>query len=295
MAGDPADMTAVQLDAVTIHALATRDTDLIDREDPVVSALASWVEQIDAGIEDAVPFVLPMASGRTTSRGTPGGRGRRTALIAGSTVLALAVSGGAAAAVTGDPLAAIRAPLKVLGKVNPFTEHESTARERLPEQTPATAQANKLLADARRALAQGHPNAAKRLIAEAVALLGNEANRGQQKRIDHLSQSIPGAPDGRGTPDEPGKSGGNAPGDQPAPGSGGGGNAPGDQPAPGSGGGGNAPGDQPAPGSGGGGNAPGDQGKSGTAGSPDQQTSSGQPTKAPGKPDQSTVETTTSP
>jgi hypothetical protein len=206
MARDADELTAVQLDAIAIHALATRDESLIDRRDPVVSALADWVQQIDAGMGETTRFVLPMSTSNRLPVAGRVGRGRRTALIAGSTVLALAVSGGAAAAVTGDPLAAIRAPIKVLGKVNPFTDSESNARDLLPPQTPARAQANKLLADARRALAQGHPLLANRLVTEASALLGDEVSPGQQKRLDHLAEDIASAADRPGKPsDAPGK------------------------------------------------------------------------------------------
>jgi hypothetical protein len=306
MARHADDLTAVQLDALTIHALATRDTDLIDRRDPVVSALAGWVAQIDEGIESAVPFVLPGAYGRAASASGRRGRTGRAALIAGSTVLALAVSGGAAAAMTGDPLAAIRAPMKVLAKVNPFAgdgaDKAADSRELLPQQTPAKAQANKLLADARRALAQGHPHQARRLAAEAEALLGDQANPGQQKRIDKLSQDAPGVAGQPGKPDNSGASKGKGPGDKSDNPGASKGKGPGDTPDNSGAPKGKGPGDTPDPGSGGStgtgasdGGGPDSQAKPDPAKPPKDQTSAGKPTAAPGKPDQSAVETTTSP
>ncbi|HUV47831.1 MAG TPA: hypothetical protein VMX11_02535 [Actinomycetes bacterium] len=198
MSRDELDMAAVQRDAAVIHSLAMRSVGVRDLDDPVVRALAQWVESVDDGIDDAVAFVMPGSV--SSARSVQAGRGRRTMLIAGSTALALVVSGGAAAAVTGDPLAAVKAPLQALAKVNPFSGDETNARDRLPIPAPTKAAANKLLADARRAMAQGHPVKAQRLLAEAKVLLGDDVNPGQQKFIDALTDALPERPGQTGDP-----------------------------------------------------------------------------------------------
>jgi hypothetical protein len=205
MSRDELDMVAVHGDAALVDALATRSVGASDLDDPVVRALTEWGEYVDDGLDNAVTFVMPGSAG--AARAAHAGRGRRTMLVAGSTALALVVSGGAAAAVTGDPLAVVKAPLHALGTVNPFSGGETNAGDRPPNPTPTNAQANKLLADARRAMAQGHPVKAQRLLAEAKVLLGDDVNPGQQKFIDALTNALP---------ERPGRSGGTAgePGDR---------------------------------------------------------------------------------
>ena len=206
MSRDELDMVAVQSDAALMDALATRSVGASDLDDPVVRALAEWREYVDDGLDGTVTFVMPGSTG--AARAAQAGRGRRTMLVAGSTALALVVSGGAAAAVTGDPFAAVKAPLHALGKVNPFSGDETNTGDRLPNPTPTKAQANKLLADARRAMAQDHPVKAQRLLAEAKVLLGDDVNPGQQKFIDALTNALPERP-GRagGTGAQPGDRG----------------------------------------------------------------------------------------
>lgn len=195
MAQPEVDMVAVQRDAVIVQTLASRSIPDGGIDDPIVVALAAWVAQIDAGIDETVRFVVPEAAGRDlTLAQAPRRRGKHATLLAGSTVFALVVSGGAAAAVTGDPLAVVRAPLHALGTVNPFADEDSTAAERLPNQTPEIANANKLLADAHRAMGQGDPDEAAQLIAEAQAQLGDSTNPGQQNRIDKLTDRLSGGP-----------------------------------------------------------------------------------------------------
>jgi hypothetical protein len=201
------DVAAVQQDATIIHDLASRSGDMHDHEDPVVRALAAWVEFVDAGVDDATSFVMTTPDGAGAHQA---GRGRRAMLVAGSTALALVVSGGAAAAVTGDPLAVVKAPFQVLSKANPFNDGETNARDQLPEQTPTRAQANKLLADARRAMAQGNTEKAQRLLAEAKDLLGDDASRGQQKLIDTLDGKLPGPPGQTRDPGQGAQPGGKA-------------------------------------------------------------------------------------
>jgi hypothetical protein len=205
MSRDELDMVAVHGDAALVDALATRSVGASDLDDPVVRALAEWGEYVDDGLDNAVTFVMPGSAG--AARAAHAGRGRRTMLVAGSTALALVVSGGAAAAVTGDPLAVVKAPLHALGTVNPFSGGETNAGDRPPNPTPTKAQANKLLADARRAMARDHPVKAQRLLTEAKVLLGDDVNPGQQEFIDALTNALP---------ERPGRSGGTAgePGDR---------------------------------------------------------------------------------
>jgi len=202
------DAVAVQQDAASVHALATRAFGEVDMNDPAVALLAAWVAQIDDGVDEVAQFVMPQnGSSGSSPVAISAPRGRRAALIAGSAAFALVVSGGAAAAVTGDPLAVVRAPLHALEKVNPFADAVTNARERLPLGTPATANANKLLADAQRAMAQGETSKAQKLIAEAEALLGGTANPGQLNRLEELKDKVAGQsdPKGKGPVNAPGK------------------------------------------------------------------------------------------
>ncbi len=189
------DMAAVQEDAITVQSLSMRSMDDLDLDDRVVAALAAWVSRIDEGIDDTIPFSI----GRDAAlhAAPESGKGRRAAMVAGSTVLALVVSSGAAAAVTGDPLMVVKAPFDVLSEVNPFDD-ESNARDSLPDQPPAVADANKLLADAQRAMARGDFEKAERLLAEAEALLGDSVKAGQQNRIDKIADDL-GGNTGRGS------------------------------------------------------------------------------------------------
>lgn len=203
MGADELDTVAVQQDAASVHALASRALDEVDMNDPAVAALAAWVADIDAGIDETTAFVMSQTPfGESSTIVIAASRGRRSALIAGSTVLALVVSGGAAAAVTGDPLALVRAPLHAMAKVNPFADSEPNARDRLPKQAPTTAGANKLLADAQRAMADGDTAKAQELLAEAEALLGDNANPGQLNRIDKLNGDPPGQPGSQQQPNQ---------------------------------------------------------------------------------------------
>jgi hypothetical protein len=102
----------------------------------------------------------------------------------------------------------VRAPLQALGKANPFADSDTNSRERLPQETPATANANKVLADAQRAMAKGDTAKAQKLIAAAETLMGGAANPGQQNRIDRLNdelagQTEPNEPKGKGPVDRP--------------------------------------------------------------------------------------------
>jgi hypothetical protein len=193
------DAVAVQQDAASVHALATRAFGEVDMNDPAVALLAAWVAEIDNGVDEVAQFVMPQnGSSGSSPVAISAPRGRRAALIAGSAAFALVVSGGAAAAVTGDPLAAVRAPLHALEKLNPFADTVTNARERLPLSAPTTANANKLLADAQRAMARGQTSKAQKLIAEAEALLGGTANPGQLNRLEKLKAKVAGQSDPKG-------------------------------------------------------------------------------------------------
>lgn len=220
MATEDLDRLAVQRDAALIHALATRTlpAEDVDIHHPVVTYLAAWVDWVDAGVTDDTVFELTAHKDRAAA--ASGWRHNRAALIAGSTVAALLVSSGAAAAVTGDPFLVARAPFEVIEKVNPFGDDDN-ARETLPDQAPDSADANKLLADAQRAMANGDTDEAERLVAEATAMLGDEVNPGQQNRIDKLNDHIaggskPGSSDGGSDSDgEPGNDPDKGPGNDP--------------------------------------------------------------------------------
>src|SRR4051812_37802822 len=114
------DREVVQSDAALLHALATRSLRTGDAElgDPVVMALALWVDWVDAGVDEEAVFDISMGKDRVVALHPR--RHSRAALIAGSTIAALVVSSGAAAAVTGDPFLVAKAPLKAISSVNPF-------------------------------------------------------------------------------------------------------------------------------------------------------------------------------
>jgi len=202
MADEEFDRLAVQRDAALVQALATRAVPPldIDLDDPVVTCMAAWVDWIDAGVNEAKVFELAAHKDRVAASHR---RSPRAAMIAGSTVAVLVVTSGAAAAVSGDPFMVAKAPFSVIQKINPF-DNDDSARQRLPDQAPAVADVNKLLADAQRAMANGDAAEAERLIAEATAALGNSANPGQQNRIDKLVEDID-----SGGQNQPGSGGGN--------------------------------------------------------------------------------------
>lgn len=199
------DVLAVQQDGALVNALAVRgDLDSF-ADDPVARLLVAWVESIDTGLDEGGPWLMPEQE-RTPV--TPIRRRGRAGLVAGVTAAVLVVSSGAAAAVTGDALAIVRAPIEVLGRVNPFVgdqDETGNAKADLPEPASPVAGPNKLLADAQRALAQGDVEEAARLLAQAQALLDNAANPGQQHRIDKLAAQLGGDSKGKGVDQGKGK------------------------------------------------------------------------------------------
>jgi hypothetical protein len=200
MADHELDRVAMQRDAALVHALATRTLppDDVDLDDPIVTHLAVWADWVDAGANDAVtPFELAPGKDRVValSRQRARRRPNRAVIVAGGAVVALVVSSGAAAAVTGDPFLVAKAPLEVLKKVNPFDsggDAAQNAREELPDRASDVAEANKLLADAQRAIAHGNFEKAQRLVDEAKGKLGGRPEATQQHRIDHLTEVIAG-------------------------------------------------------------------------------------------------------
>ena len=200
------DVLAVQHDGVLINALAVRgDLDAF-AADPVADLLVSWVQSIDEGIDDSAAWVMPE---QEWTRVTPRRQRGRAGLVAGVTAAVLVVSSGAAAAVTGDALAIVRAPIEVLGRVSPFhtgqDEAKDGAKDGLPEPAAPVAEPNKLLADVRRALAQGDKAEATRLLAQAQDLLGDAVNPGQQHRIDKLTSQLGTESQGKGKETNQGK------------------------------------------------------------------------------------------
>lgn len=200
-------MTAVQRDAQTVQALASRAPSLLDRDDVVAQHLAAWLEEIDRGIDATVVVQLPARE--TASSAPKDRRARRAVGVAGATVVALVISSGAAAAVTGDPLAAVKAPLAALNTINPFVADDAATERAAPaddraddradaDKVPSVARTNQLLADAQRAIAQGDLERAADLLDQARA-----AGGGRQQRIDQvtdrLDQAIDGQPGGAST------------------------------------------------------------------------------------------------
>jgi hypothetical protein len=200
------DVLAVQQDAALVNALAVR-ADLDDfPDDHVATLLAAWTASIDAGVDASEPWRLPEPALTPVGAERRSGRGR-AGVVAGAVVAALVASGGAAAAVTGDPLAVVRAPIEALERVNPFAGDEDNAKTTLPEPAAPVAEPNKLLASAQRALAQGDLEEAARLLAEAQALLGDTMTPGQERRIDRLLEQLSGEAkgQGQGKPDDAGQ------------------------------------------------------------------------------------------
>ena len=188
MADEEFDRLAVQRDAALVHALATRTAPPIDIDlsDPVVTYLESWVDWVDEGVDADEVFVLGQHKDRVAAKRS---NRHRAALIAGSTMAALVVTSGAAAAVTGDPFIVAKAPLSVIEQINPF-DSDSSAGDRLPDNAPEVARVNALLAEAQRAMARGDTAEAERLMDEATAALGDGGNPGQQTRIDKLAEDL---------------------------------------------------------------------------------------------------------
>jgi hypothetical protein len=198
MSGDELDPAAIGRDAALIQALSRRTSPPSDVErDAVVESLTAWVGWVDtpAGIDVALPMPTPRSLGRDRVVSLDAQRQRRAALVVGATIAALVVSSGAAAAVTGDPFAVARAPLSVIEQFSPFGDGSSNARESLPDPASPTADVNKLLADAQRAVAAGEFDEAERLLDQAGAALGEGANPGQEHRIDRLLDLVANGPD----------------------------------------------------------------------------------------------------
>jgi hypothetical protein len=193
MAREELDVAAVQRDAQTIQALASRVPALLDEDDPIAHHLAAWVEEIDRGIDPTIVVRVPPRE--TNLSPASERRGRRAAGVAGATVMALVISSGAAAAVTGDPLAAVKAPLAALKTINPFAgdSPETSPAKDLPQ----AADTNRLLADARKAIAQGDLQRAKELLEQA----GSTGDRRVDKLTVRLDEAVEDSQDPKGSKD----------------------------------------------------------------------------------------------
>jgi hypothetical protein len=199
MSREELDVAAVQRDAQTVQALASRVPALLDHDDPIAHHLAAWVEEIDRGIDPTVVVRVPTSGTNVTP--VSDHRGRRAAGVVGVTVMALVISSGAAAAVTGDPLAAVKAPLAALKTINPFAgdgPEDSPAKD-LPE----VADTNRLLADARKAIAQGELERAEELLERA----GSAGDRRVDKLTVRLDEAVDDAKNPKGSKDSNGPRG----------------------------------------------------------------------------------------
>ena len=188
------DVVAVQQDAVTVQALSTRSTRRPGPRRPC--RCSCWPPGCRGSTQaSTTPVVRVSSRSRSCGQRRAGGRAKGSArgLVAGSTVLALVVSSGAAAAVTGDPLLVVRAPFEVLGEGEPLRRRR-VGRTRPPSRTGTGG--GRCQQAARRCPAgawhRGDVEEAERLLAEAEALLGDAVNPGQQNRIDKIADGIAG-------------------------------------------------------------------------------------------------------
>ena len=137
--------------------------------------LAAWVERSTPASTRQRRSSMPDSDrGSPSAASWPPTRGRRSALIAGSTVLRARRLQGCCCRrdgrPAGDRAGAARRPR---ARSTPSTTPSRTHANAFPSRHRRSADANKLLADAQRAMAQGDTEEAERLLAEAEALLGD--------------------------------------------------------------------------------------------------------------------------
>jgi len=220
--GGGLDLLAVQRDDELLDLLGARRT--VPAGDDVAGLLAALAAEVD----EAMPAVpVPTHAPPTTAAPTAETSGHTRRLGAAGAAAAVLLGGsvalsGAAAAVTGDPLAPYKTVGHAVGTVSSAVgsavgQALSFGEDDLPEQAAPIAHLNKRLSGARAALAHGDSTQVRALVQELTAVLAtadlsDEQRAAVQQRLDKLEDALAKAPPAR--PDGTAKGGGKAPTDK---------------------------------------------------------------------------------
>jgi hypothetical protein len=196
--GGGLDLLAVQRDDELLDLLGARGA--VPGSDEVARLLAALTAEVD----DALPAdpVRTDAGPTAPAAGTPGHTRRFGAAGVAAAVLlggSVALSG-AAAAVTGDPLAPYKTVGHAVGTVSSAVgsavgQALSFGEDDLPEQAAPIAHLNKRLSGARAALAHGDATQVRALVDELTAVLAtadlsDEQRAALQQRLDRLEDAL---------------------------------------------------------------------------------------------------------
>jgi len=195
--GDGLDLLAVQRDDELLDRLGARRA--VAGDDEVNRLLAALAAEVDDAMP--APAVLTAAPGSAPGHIADAGAGRRRRLGAAGVAAAVLLGGsvalgGAAAAVTGDPLAPYKTVGHAVGSVGSAVgDALSFGGDDLPEQAAPIAHLQKRLAGARAALAHGDTAQVQALVDELTAVLAtadlsDEQRAALQQRLDKLQDSL---------------------------------------------------------------------------------------------------------
>ena len=198
--GSGLDLLAVQRDDELLDLLGSRRA--MSDDDEVARLLAALAADVDHALPAAA---RPTASTTTAPAQVAEALGHARRLGAAGVAAAVLLGGsvalsGAAAAVTGDPLAPYRTVGQAVGTVGDAVgtavgQALSFGDDDLPEQAAPIAHLNKRLAGARAALAHGHTTEVRALVDELTAVLAtadlsDEQRAALQQRLDKLEDSL---------------------------------------------------------------------------------------------------------
>ena len=200
--GGGLDLLAVQRDDDLLDLLGARRA--VSDGDEVARLLAALAADVDEALP-AAPVRAPVAAGPAAPTPVDDTSGHTRRLGAAGVAAAVLLGGsvalsGAAAAVTGDPLA----PYKTVGHAVGTVGHAvgtavgqalSLGEDDLPEQAAPIAHLNKRMAGARAALAHGDTAQVQALVDELTAVLAtadlsDEQRAALQQRVDRLEDSL---------------------------------------------------------------------------------------------------------
>ena len=194
------DLLLVQEDALLVETVARRGDLSAFRDEPLAALLGALAADVDEGDMAPptryAPIVVP-----ATSSHSPRSRPRHHTGVVALTVAAVLVgSSGVAAAVTGDPLAAIKgAAHLVTGPANgPKADEPSDGQGlgrdgSLPDPAAAEAVLNRSLNQVGRLIARGDLDEARALLVAAtaqLASLGNDVAPGMEQRLEAIADRI---------------------------------------------------------------------------------------------------------
>jgi hypothetical protein len=196
--GDGLDLLAVQRDDELLDRLGARRA--IAGDDEVTRLLAALAAEVDNAMPAAPLLSAAPVPAQVADAETGAGRGRRlgAAGVAAAVLLGGSVAlSGAAAAVTGDPLAPYKTVGHAVGSVGSAVGHALSfgGGGDLPEQAAPIAHLQKRLAGARAALAHGDTAQVQALVDELTAVLAtadltDEQRAALQQRLDQLEDSL---------------------------------------------------------------------------------------------------------